>query len=259
MPVETVRPDCLMPRSSLIAVLVVVIVVTAISRAVDWEYVSALDFSVVWQYRLTLLKGYGVTLFFAVAGAGLGMLLGTVLAMISQSPVQALRWMVAAHVEVWRNTPLLVQLVWIHFAFPFLTGVNTTVAQSGLIGMVLNISAYHTEIVRAGIEIVPRGQWDAAYSLGLPGWARWRDVILPQALRIMVPPTANLLLSVFKATAILSILAIGELMRETTRISNYTFKPVEMFTAAAVIYALSGLLISQITMRLEHYFAESGA
>ena len=246
----------LVPRSSLLALIAVAAIAIATARAVDWEYVSALDFSVVWQYRFTLLKGYGVTLYFAVAGAGLGMLLGTVLAMISQSRVRALRWLVAAHVEIWRNTPLLVQLVWIHFAFPSLTGINTTVAQSGLIGMTLNISAYYTEIVRAGVEAVPRGQWDAAHALGLPAPVRWQWVILPQALRIMVPPTANLLLSVFKATAILSVLTIGELMRETTRISNYTFKPVEMFTAAAVIYALSGLLISQLTMRVEHYLSK---
>ena len=246
-----------MPRQSLLALLVAVIATTAIARAVDWEYVSALDFSVVWQYRFTLLKGYGVTLYFAVAGAGLGMLLGTLLSMISQSPVRALRWVIAAHVEIWRNTPLLVQLVWIHFAFPFVTGINTTVAQSGLIAMTLNISAYYTEIVRAGIEAVPRGQWDAAHALGLPAPARWQSVILPQALRIMVPPTANLLLSIFKATAILSVLTIGELMRETTRISNFTFKPVEMFTAAAVIYALSGLLISQVTMHLERYLGKN--
>ena len=123
-------------------------------------------------------------------------------------------------------------------------------------GRPLNISAYYTEIVRAGVEAVPRGQWDAAHALGLPAPVRWQWVILPQALRIMVPPTANLLLSVFKATAILSVLTIGELMRETTRISNYTFKPVEMFTAAAVIYALTGLLISQATMRVEHYLSK---
>lgn len=248
-----------MARTMSFGLLAAAIVIAAIGSAVDWDFIRSLEFSIVWPYRFTLLKGYGVTLFFAVTGASLGIVFGTVLAMVSQSPVRAVRWVVAAHVELWRNTPLLVQLFWIHFALPFLTGVNTTVNQSGLISMALNISAYYTEIVRAGIEAVPRGQWDAAYSLGLPRWARWRRVILPQAFRIMVPPTANLLLSIFKATAILSILGIGELMRETNRISNFTFKPVEALTVAAVIYVVSGLLISYFAMRVERYFGKSDA
>ncbi len=223
----------------------------AILRAVDWEYVRALDFRIVWEYRVTLLRGYAVTLAFTAAGAGAGLLLGTVLAMASQAPIPPLRWLVAAYVEIWRNTPLLVQLIWIHFALPAFTGVNLNVNHSGFIGMALNTGAYDTEVVRAGIEAVPRGQWEAAYALGLPARSRWRHVILPQAIRLIVPPTANLAIGVFKATAILSILGIGELMRETIRVSEFTYKPVEMYTATALIYVLSGWGLSRAAGWLE--------
>src|SRR5262245_41171382 len=188
------------------ASVVITLVVVGLLHAVDWEYLRALDFRVVWEFRSTLLRGYAVTLGFTAAGAGTGMLIGTALAVSSQS--RPLRWLVAAYVEFWRNTPLLVQLIWIHFALPAFTGVNLRVNQSGFIGMALNTGAYYTEIVRAGIEAVPRGQWEAAHALGLPARSRWRHVILPQALRLIVPPTANLVIGVFKATAILAILGI---------------------------------------------------
>jgi polar amino acid transport system permease protein len=244
-------------RTRVAASAVVALAVVGILRAVDWEYIRALDFRVVWEYRTTLLRGYGVTLAFTAAGTGTGMLLGTALAVSSQTRVRPLRWLVAAYVEFWRNTPLLVQLIWIHFALPVLTGVNLRVTQSGFIGMALNTAAYYTEIVRAGIEAVARGQWEAAHALGLPAWSRWRHVILPQALRLIVPPTANLVIGVFKATAILAILGIGELMRETIRVSEFTYKPVEMYTATALIYVISGWLLSRASGRLEFWLRRS--
>lgn len=237
--------------------VVATLAVAGVLHAVDWEYVRALDFRVVWEFRYTLLRGYGMTLLFAAGGAGCGMLLGTALAVASQSPVPPVRWVVAAYVEFWRNTPLLVQLIWVHFALPVFTGVNMTVNQSGFLGMTLNAAAYHTEIVRAGIEAVPRGQWDAAHALGLPARSRWRDVVLPQALRIIVPPAAGLVIGVFKATAILTILGIGELMRETVRVSEFTYKPVEMYTATALIYVLSGVLLSRAAGRVERWLQRS--
>jgi polar amino acid transport system permease protein len=221
---------------------------------VNWDFVSTMDFGVVWQYRYTLLRGYGVTLLFLIGGAVCGMLLGTVLAMGSQSPISPLRWLIAAYVEFWRNTPLLVQLIWIQFALPALTGVNLTINQSGFIGLTLNTAAYQAEIVRAGIEAIPKGQWDAAFALGLPVKSRWRDIILPQALRLIIPPAVSLVINVFKGTTILSILGIADLMRQTIRVSDYTYKPVELYTATAVIFVLTGWLLSKAAGRLERSY-----
>jgi polar amino acid transport system permease protein len=229
-----------------------------LAYALDWDYVAALDFAAVWEYRLTLLRGLATTLGFAVAGLSFGVAIGTTLAMVAQAAFAPLRWLVAAYVEFWRNTPLLVQLIWIHFALPLVTGIETSVNQSGLIGIILNTGAYYTEIVRSGIGAVPLGQWEAAQTLGLPHWLTWWRVVLPQAVRIVIPPTTNLAISVFKATAILSILNVGELMREVIRISNYTYKPVEFYSAAAVMYAIVGLLISHLAKRVERRFQRAG-
>ena len=219
----------------------------------NWNLLLSLDFSVVWEYRVVLLKGLMLTLALTACAAVLGLFAGTVLAIASQSGFAPLRWIVTAFVEIWRNTPLLVQLIWIHFALPLVTGINTTALESGVIGITLQASAYFTEIVRAGIESVPKGQWEAAYSLALPARIRWTRVILPPALRTMIPPLVNLTISFFKGTAILSILHVSELMTVTNRISNVTFKPVELFSSIAVIYFVVGYLMSKGTLRVEYY------
>lgn len=219
----------------------------------NWDLLLSLDFSVVWEYREVLLSGLLVTLGLTACAAVAGLTFGTILAIASQSNITPLRWLVIAFVEVWRNTPLLVQLIWIHFALPLVTGINTTALESGVIGITLQASAYFTEIVRAGIESVPKGQWEAAYSLALPARIRWTRVILPPAIRTMIPPLVNLTISFFKGTAILSILQVSELMTVTNRISNVTFKPVELFSAIALIYFVVGIAMSKTTLKLEYF------
>ena len=229
------------------------LVVAVIAYFLNWKLLLSLDFSVVWEYRQVLFKGLLLTLALTACAAVSGLIAGTILAIASQSPYRIVRWIVIGFVEIWRNTPLLVQLIWIHFALPLVTGINTTALQSGVIGITLQAAAYFTEIVRAGIESVPKGQWEAADSLALPARIRWTKVILPPAIRTMIPPLVNLTISFFKGTAILSILHVSELMTVTNRISNVTFKPVELFSAIAVIYFVVGYLMSKSTLRLEYF------
>jgi len=231
--------------------LSVLVLLGVLSFFLNWPLLLSLDFSVAWEYRDVLLKGLLLTLVLTACAGVLGLLFGTVFAVLSQSPVAPVRWLVAAFVELWRNTPLLVQLIWIHFALPLVTGASTTALQSGVIAITLQASAYFTEIVRAGIEAVPKGQWEAAYALGLPARTRWLRVILPPALRTMIPPLVNLTISFFKATAILSVLQVSELMTVTNRIANVTFKPIELFTAIALIYFVLGYSMSRATLKLE--------
>lgn len=223
----------------------------------NWHTIRGLDFSAVWIYRGALFNGLLVTLGLTLIAAAFGILAGTVLAVLSQSPVGPVRWLVAGYVEVVRDTPLMVQLLWIHFALPIITGYNTTPVESGMLAIALHAGAYFTEVVRAGIQSVPHGQWDAAYALGLPMWTRWTRVILPPALRIVLPPLASLTISFFKGTAILSVLQIGELMSVAGRISNATFRPVEIFSFVALVYLIIGYAFSRLAGRLERYMARS--
>lgn len=206
------------------------------------------------DYKEALLKGFLLSVGLLLATTILSLLLGTFLAIGGLSKNRPIRWMVVAYVEFWRNTPLLIQLIWIHFALPLVTGINTTALQSGLLGLTLNTTAYYTEIIRAGIQAVPGGQREAADSLGLSSYAKWTRVVLPQALRIIIPPLTGTIISVFKGTSILSILAVGELMRVANTISNFTFKPVEVITGVAGIYFLTGYILSYVGKIVERYF-----
>jgi polar amino acid transport system permease protein len=221
---------------------------------INWDYIASLDFSVAWEFREVLWQGFLTTLTLLALSSILGFLGGVVLAVGAFSRLKIISWLVAAYVELWRNTPLVVQLIWIHFALPTFTGINTTAWQSGLVTLVLGVTAYFTEIVRAGIGAIHRGQWEAAHALGLSAWTIWVRVILPQAVRIVVPPLASLVINVFKATAILSILSVNELMQVANKISNYTFKPVEIITTVATIYFITGYVLSLAAARLERSF-----
>jgi polar amino acid transport system permease protein len=237
-------------RSGIVLVAFAVLAISA-GQFVNWEIVKALDFSVVWEFRFALLTALVTTLWIAAVASVGGFTLGLVLALVTRSRLRIFRWAVIAYVELWRNTPLIVQLLWVHFALPVITGVKTTALVSGVLALTLQAGAYFCEVVRAGIDAVPRGQTEAAEALGIPTRIRWLRIIMPQALRIIVPPLTNLSISLFKVTSVLSILQIGELMSTTNRISNYTFKPIEMFTAIAVIYFVVGHILNRGSRRLE--------
>ncbi len=211
---------------------------------IDFEYLATLDFSVPWKFRWQLLNGAMVSLYLAFVSSVVGLALGIILAIIIRSKFVVVRYVVLAYVEFFRNTPLLVQLIWIHFVLPLATGINTTPLMSGTVALTLNVTAYFCEIARAGINAVPIGQWEAARALGLHWFPIWGKVVLPQALRVMIPPLANMVINIFKATAILSILAVDDLMRIAIRISNSTFKPVELISAAALIYLVLGSVLA---------------
>jgi polar amino acid transport system permease protein len=216
------------------------------------ETLLGLDLAVVWQYLPSLLTGLWTNILLTVLSflAG-GIVLGTLLAVANLSRLRLVRWPAFAFVEFWRSTPLLVQAIWVHFALPPLTGLSLTPFQSALLALVLNVSAYCSEIIRAGILGVPKGQFEAARALGLHHVPMWRRVVLPQALRLVVPPLVGTTISIFKATAILSVLAINDLMRAASRISSYTYQPIEIYTAAAALAFLTGLAITYAGARLE--------
>lgn len=225
----------------------------------DLAVITGFDFAVVWRYLPALLSGLWTNILLTVLGfvAG-GIVLGTLLALANLSRHAVLRWPAFVFVEFWRSTPLLVQAIWLHFAFPTLTGLQTTPFQSGLLALIFNVSAYCSEIIRAGILGVPHGQFEAARALGLPSVVTWLKVVLPQAIRIIVPPLTGTVISIFKATAILSILAINDLMRSAARISSYTIKPIEIYTTAALLALLAGLVITLIGASVERYYRRSG-
>ena len=220
-------------------------------EAVNWKFVRTLDFHVLLDYWQALLRGAATTVLITAASLVTGLLIGVVIAVLLQLRTGPFRWLVVGYVELWRNTPLIVQLFWVHFSLPVLTGISTTSLESGFLALTLQSSAYLADIARAGIQAVPKGQFEAGRALGLGGRALWLRVILPQALKIMIPAFANLALSFLNGSALLGLLQVGELMTVATKISDYTFKPIEVMTTVGGVYLLLNLAIGRLAVWLE--------
>lgn len=195
-------------------------------------------------YGPALLRGLSLTLIYFLLGAVGSLVFGLPVALGAGSPSKVIRYPVIAFIEFFRNTPILVQLFWIHFALPAITGISTTAEQTAGIAVVFVMTAYMAEVYRGGFGAVGNGQIEAAFALGLKPVHRWRLVIIPQAVAIAMPAISNTLIALLKATAILSILSVPELMRVTSRISDYTANPVFFYSVSAVLYIGVGLIIS---------------
>ncbi|HVV93192.1 MAG TPA: amino acid ABC transporter permease [Hyphomicrobiales bacterium] len=225
---------------------------------IKWSFIGSLDFSVIWEYRAALLRGAATTVEVTAVSVAVGSLLGLVLAILLQVRSTPLHWAISTYVEIWRNVPIIVLLFWVHFGLPPLLGISTSAPVSGIIAMSLQSSAYLTDIARTGIAAVPLGQWHAADAVGLSSWTKWRHVVLPQAIKIVLPALANVFISFIKVSAILSVLSVGELMSTAARISDYSFKPIEVISFVGLVYVVLGGALGAVTRRLERRTAAPG-
>jgi polar amino acid transport system permease protein len=183
-----------------------------------------------------LLRGIWLTLALWLVAFGAGLLAGLFLGIARGSPRKALNWPATAYIEVFRNTPVVVQLVWFYYAFPVLTGIQMSAFTAASLGLCLNTSAYCAEIYRGGLQSITAGQWEAGRALGMGYWTLMRRIILPQAVRRMVPAFTNRAVELAKMTSIASVITVHELMNEARTLATQSFLPLETFTVVAVIY-----------------------
>lgn len=200
-----------------------------------------------------LWQGVQLTVFLTCSGMALALVLGLLLALARISRSRLLSLPALAFVELIRGSPLLLQLFYIYYVLP-LAGLRLTPIQAGLAGLAINYGAYLSEVFRAGIEAVNRGQWEAAGALGLSRSRTLRLVVLPQATRIVVPPVGNYFVSLFKDTALVSTISIAELMFRGQLIAADTFKYMRVYTIVFVIYLLISIPASVAVRWLEHRF-----
>jgi His/Glu/Gln/Arg/opine family amino acid ABC transporter permease subunit len=196
------------------------------------------DFTVVQKGLGFLLAGLGITILVTVASVVMGLVLGLILALARVSRIRPLGWVAYGYVEFFRNTPLLIQLIWLYYCLPILVGLNIPPLLSGILALGLNSAAYLAEIYRAGIGAVGRGQMEAALSLGMNTPQAMRKVILPQAVTAMIPPISSTFLTLFKESSLVSTVAIADLMYQARVLATITFRPLEILTTTAVIYFL---------------------
>jgi polar amino acid transport system permease protein len=183
-----------------------------------------------------LLSGLGVTIALSVLAMIASLLFGLLIGLARLSPWRIVQLIATGYSDFMRGTPLLVQLLWIYYSLPILTGVVFSPFVSAAIALTLNLSAFVSEIFRAGIQSIGRGQREAALALGMTTWQAMTRVILPQSVRRVIPPLGSVWVSLFKDTALVSVIAVPELMYRGKVLSIETYRPVEIYTVVALIY-----------------------
>ncbi|EJT02119.1 ectoine/hydroxyectoine ABC transporter permease subunit EhuD [Rhizobium sp. CCGE 510] len=212
----------------------------------DWDFV--------WQIMPTLLEGFKITLLATILGAAVAMVVGLALAIARRSPVAGISRMVGFVSEFIRGTPLLVQLYFIFYVLPDI-GIRLAPLVAGVIGMGIHYATYTAEVYRAGIENVPRGQWEAAKATNLTTRQAWIHVVLPQAIPPMIPALANYFIAMFKETPLLSAITVLELMNQAKSIANSNYRYIEPMTLVGVFFLVISL-ISVLGLRwLEERYA----
>jgi len=193
-----------------------------------------------------LLLGALYTIFVGILACGVGILVGTGLLLMRNSRFWLLRTLVNIYSSFIRGTPALVQILVFYYALAPLTGVNIGPFTAGIMSVGLNSGAYIAEILRGGLSRIPKGQREAAESLGLPRIKVWFKVILPQVFHSVIPLLVNEFTMVIKITPLLSTITVVELTRASQMLYNETFRPVEVLVLAAVIYFIICFSISQL-------------
>ena len=208
----------------------------------------------VWTYRAKFLTGWGVTIGISVASLVISTLIGVATALALRSRLLVLRTICTLYVELIRGTPLLVQIFFLYFVLAPIFELERFTA--AVIALSLFEGAYASEIFRAGIVSIRRGQWEAAYSLGLSSFDTYRTIILPQALTRILPPLTGQAVSLIKDSALVSTIAVYDLTMQGRAIIAETFLTFEIWFTVAAVYLVINLSLSLLVKRLEKRFGQ---
>ncbi|RYC24007.1 ectoine/hydroxyectoine ABC transporter permease subunit EhuD [Ciceribacter ferrooxidans] len=212
----------------------------------DWEFVR--------QVMPTLLEGAKITVLATVLGAAVAAVLGLLFAVVRMAAPAPVARVTSFAVEFIRGTPLLVQLYFIFYVLPDI-GIRLPALLGGVIGLGIHYGTYAAEVYRAGIENVPRGQWEAAKATNLTERQTWIHVILPQAIPPMIPALANYLIAMFKETPLLSAITVLELMNQAKSIANSNYRYIEPMTLVGVFFLIISLISVVFLRFLEERYA----
>lgn len=213
------------------------------------------DFSLIWNSLPLLLAGAGVTIEITAIAVGLGFIFGLITSVCRLSGVKILQVIAVCYVNLIRGTPMLVQIFLIYFALPMVIGERINPFVAAVAACSINSGAYVSEIFRAGIQSVDKGQMEAGRSLGLSWMQTMRYVILPQAFKHVIPPLGNEFISMTKETSLVSVIGFEELTRRGQLIIAKTYGSFEIWLTVAAIYLVMTLTIARLVSYLERRFA----
>ncbi|QNI04626.1 amino acid ABC transporter permease [Halomonas sp. SH5A2] len=199
-----------------------------------------------------LLPGIPYTLLISFGGLAIGFFIGIFFGLLRISPFRWLRWPAIVYVEVFRGTPILVQVLFIFYGLPQLLGSPINALVAGIAAIAVNSGAYISEIVRGGVQSIERGQREASLSLGLSRTQAFRYVIWPQAFRRMIPPLGNQSIISIKDTSLFSVIGVGELVRQGQVYIASTFTAMEVYLMVAIMYLAITWTLSILLRQLEN-------
>jgi polar amino acid transport system permease protein len=204
-----------------------------------------------------LLRGMIITIEATALGFGVALVLGLVFALLRTVPTRLVSWPTAFVIEFVRDTPLLVQLYFLYFVLPNF-GIVLPAFLTGALALGVQYSAYTSEVYRAGLEAVPRGQWEASLALNMPTWLVYRDVVVPQAVPRVIPALGNYLVSMLKDTPILSAVTVLEMLNLATIIGDRTFRYLVPLSMVGGLFLVLTLFSSWLVRVLERRMPNDG-
>ena len=204
-----------------------------------------------------LLSGLTTTIFISVISIITSAIIGFIIAIPSLAKSKLLTYINIGYVEIVRSIPLLVLILWIYYGLPIMTGISFSPFVSGIIALSISESAFQAEIFRAGINSIKKAQWEAGSSLGLNFFKRLRLVILPQAIKNILPALGNQFVYVLKMSSLVSIIGIGDLTRKANELVVTTYRPLEIYTFLILEYLILILVVSFFVRKLEKKFKQN--
>ena len=223
-----------------------------------------LDPTLLWEYRAVLLQGLTQNLSIFAESAILAVVAATIVAVMQLGQNRLLRWIATGYTELCRNTPEYVLLVWVYFVLPLIISkmigarFRLDPHAAAVIGLGVAYSGFMAETLRAGLRSIHRGQAEAAAAIGMSSFKTLRRIILPQALRRILPDIVNQLVSLFKSTTIVSLITVQDIMYQVSMISVAEMRPIPLYTGAAVLYCAVIILATQLFQGLTERWRKRG-
>ena len=230
--------------------LLLILLTSCTDQELGWFIISPNNIEGLTNLKF-LLSGLTTTIYISIISIIISMVLGLIVAIPSLAKNKFLTYINIGYVEIVRAVPLLVLILWIYYGLPIMTGISFSPFVSGIIALAISESAFQAEIFRAGINSIKKAQWEAGSSLGLNFFKRLRLVILPQAIKNILPAIGNQFVYVLKMSSLVSIIGIGDLTRKANELVVTTYRPLEIYTFLILEYLILILIVSFFVRKLE--------
>ena len=235
---------------NLFSLLLFILVTGCGSQELGWFILSPNNVNGLTNLKF-LLSGLTTTIYISAVSIIISMILGMLVALPSLSKNKFLSYLNITYVEIVRAIPLLVLILWVYYGLPIMTGISFSPFVSGIIALSISESAFQAEIFRAGINSIKKAQWEAGSSLGLSFLNKLRFVIMPQAIKNILPAIGNQFVYVLKMSSLVSIIGIGDLTRKANELVVTTYRPLEIYTFLIFEYLILILIVSYFVRKLE--------